>query len=86
MASETGYLKSLKTESIVQRVINCLTEAMVTKQLKPGDKIPPEPELAATLGVARTSVREATKIWHTWAFWKANVPKVPLSQPVSGKA
>lgn len=62
MASETGYLKSLKTESIVQRVINCLTEAMVTKQLKPGDKIPPEPELAATLGVARTSVREATKI------------------------
>lgn len=62
MASETGYLKSLKTESIVQRVINCLTEAMATKQLKPGDKIPPEPELAATLGVARTSVREATKI------------------------
>ena len=62
MASETGYLKSLKTESIVQRVINCLTEAMVSKQLKPGDKIPPEPELAATLGVARTSVREATKI------------------------
>ena len=62
MAAETGYLKSLKTESIVQRVINCLTEAMVSKQLKPGDKIPPEPELAATLGVARTSVREATKI------------------------
>lgn len=62
MAEELGYLKNLKTESVVQKVINCLTDAMVSKQLKPGDKIPPEPELAAALGVARTSVREATKI------------------------
>ena len=35
---------------------------MVSGELKPGDKLPTEPELAATLGVARTSVREATKI------------------------
>lgn len=62
MAEDQNYLKNLKTESVVQRVINCLTDAMVAKQLKPGDKIPPEPELAAKLGVARTSVREATKI------------------------
>lgn len=62
MAEEYGYLKSLKSESVVQRVINCLTDAMVSKQLKPGDKIPTEPELAAALGVARTSIREATKI------------------------
>ena len=59
---EAGYLKSLKTESVVQKVINCLTDAMVSGQLKPGDKIPPEPELASAMGVARTSVREATKI------------------------
>lgn len=62
MAEELSYLKSLKSESVVQKVINCLTDAMVSKQLKPGDKIPPEPELAAKLGVARSSVREATKI------------------------
>ena len=62
MSEEATYLKNLKSESVVQKVINCLTEAMVSKQLKPGDKIPPEPELAAALGVARTSVREATKI------------------------
>ena len=47
MAEELSYLKNLKTESVVQKVINCLTDAMVSKQLKPGDKIPPEPELAA---------------------------------------
>ena len=57
-----SYLKNLKKESVVQSVINCLTDAMKNKELKPGDKIPPEPELAASLGVARSSVREASKI------------------------
>ncbi len=59
---QAGYLKSLKSESVVQRVINCLTDAMVSGQLKPGDKLPTEPELSSALGVARTSVREASKI------------------------
>ena len=31
MAEQAGYLKSLKSESVVQRVINCLTDAMVNK-------------------------------------------------------
>ena len=55
-------MKNLKSESVVQKVINCLTDGMVSGELKPGDKLPTDPELAATLGVARTSVREATKI------------------------
>ena len=62
MAEQASYLKNLKSESVVQRVINCLTDGIVTGQLKPGDRLPTEPELAASLGVARTSVREATKI------------------------
>ncbi len=62
MAEHAGYLKSLKSESVVQRVINCLTDAMISGELKPGDKLPTEPELSSTFGVARTSVREATKI------------------------
>ena len=62
MAEKPAYLKNLKKESVVQSVINCLTDGMRTKELKPGDRIPPEPELAASLGVARSSVREAVKI------------------------
>ena len=62
MAQTPSYLKSLKKESVVQSVINRLTDAMRSKELKPGDKIPPEPELAESLGVARSSVREAIKI------------------------
>ena len=62
MNQTPSYLKNLKKESVVQSVINCLTDAMRNKELKPGDQIPPEPELAASLGVARGSVREAIKI------------------------
>lgn len=62
MGQAPTYLKSLKKESVVQSVINQLTDAMRNKELKPGDKIPPEPELAESLGVARSSVREAIKI------------------------
>ena len=62
MAKTPTYLRSLKKESVVQSVINQLTEAMRNGDLKPGDKIPPEPELADSLGVARSSVREAIKI------------------------
>lgn len=62
MTETPGYLKNLKKESVVQSVINCLTDAMRSKELKPGDRIPPEPDLAASLGVARSSVREAIKI------------------------
>lgn len=62
MDDSIGYLKRLDSESVVQRVINCLTEAMLTKQLKPGDKIPTEMELSQSLGVGRNSIREAVKI------------------------
>ena len=62
MNQSPTYLKNLKQESVVQSVINVLTDAMRNKELKPGDKIPPEPELAASLGIARSSVREAIKI------------------------
>ncbi len=62
MEQTPSYLKNLKQESVVQSVINVLTDAMRNKELKPGDKIPPEPELAASMGVARSSVREAIKI------------------------
>lgn len=62
MSETPGYVKNLKKESVVQSVINCLTDAMRNKELKPGDRIPPEPDLALSMGVARSSVREAIKI------------------------
>lgn len=59
---KTGYLKKVNSESVVQQIINSLTEAMISRQLRPGDKIPTETELAGEMGVGRNSVREAIKI------------------------
>ena len=55
-------LKKVKNPSVVQQVIDSLTDAMIRKELRPGDKIPTENELSESLGVARNSVREAIKI------------------------
>ena len=55
-------LKKVRNPSVVQQVIDSLTDAMIRKELRPGDKIPTENELSESLGVARNSVREAIKI------------------------
>jgi DNA-binding FadR family transcriptional regulator len=55
-------LKKIKSKSVVQQIIDNLTDAMIRKELQPGDKIPTETELASEMGVGRNSVREAIKI------------------------
>ncbi|MGF6991472.1 GntR family transcriptional repressor for pyruvate dehydrogenase complex [Lachnospiraceae bacterium PF1-21] len=54
--------KKVNSESVVQLVINSLTDAMLARELRPGDKLPTETELAESLGVGRNSIREAIKI------------------------
>ncbi len=62
MDETPNYLKSMKRDSVVQSVIDRLTDAIRNRELKPGDRIPSEPELASSLGIARSSLREAIKI------------------------
>lgn len=57
-----SYLKKVSSESVVQQVINALTDAMINRELRPGDKIPTEEEMAENMGVGRNSIREAIKI------------------------
>ena len=54
--------RPVKNGSVVQQIINSLTEAMIERKLRPGDQIPTEAELAEGMGVSRNSVREAIKI------------------------
>jgi len=56
------FLKPINNISVVQKVIDQLTLAMIHKELRPGDKIPTEVELSESFGVGRNSVREAIKI------------------------
>ena len=52
-------LKTIDTSSLVDKVEKELVETLQQKNLKIGDSIPKEIELAESLGVSRTVVREA---------------------------
>lgn len=62
MERKKSSFKKINNESVVQQIINSLTDAMMSRKLRPGDRIPTESELAEELGVGRNSVREAIKI------------------------
>lgn len=69
MGNEPGLEKRLSelirikpNESAVDFVINTFKELIIKKGLEPGDKIPPEMELAKLMSVSRGSIREAMKI------------------------
>ena len=51
-----------KEESIPDVVIEAIRKALETGELKPGDKLPSEMEIAEGMSISRGSVREAMKI------------------------
>lgn len=62
MTTTTLTSKSLQNESIVNRIVNQIIDAIIIGDLEPGDKLPPEPDLCTLFDVGRNSVREAIKI------------------------
>ncbi|MGB5746958.1 MAG: GntR family transcriptional regulator, partial [Desulfobacterales bacterium] len=58
-------LKSIKRKPISAEILHMITDNILAGNLKPGDKLPTEFELAESLGVGRNSVREAIKILHS---------------------
>lgn len=53
---------SLANKSVVDKVVDQITSAIIAGELKPGDKIPTEVELCESFQVGRNSVREAIKV------------------------
>ncbi len=51
------FQRSILSEQIAERIIGMIKES----RLKPGDLLPPERELAKTMGVSRPSLREALR-------------------------
>lgn len=45
-----------------QRIVQQFQQLIATKQLMPGDRLPPERDLATLFGVGRTSLREAMRV------------------------
>ena len=63
MGVENKFMSvSLANKSVVERITDQITNAIINGELKPGEKIPTEVELCESFGVGRNSVREAIKI------------------------
>lgn len=58
---QTMPFSPVESETIAQRLIGEFAQSLIRGDLKPGDRLPPEPELAESLGVSRTVLREALK-------------------------
>src|ERR1051326_7918149 len=60
-ASLTAALKPLKRADVTQLVVDRLRDLLEQGVLKPGSKLPPEPEMSKVLGISRPSLRQAYK-------------------------
>jgi GntR family transcriptional regulator, transcriptional repressor for pyruvate dehydrogenase complex len=54
-----GLLTEIDTRNLVEKAESQLIEIFIKKELKPGDPIPKETELAEAMGVSRTVIRES---------------------------
>jgi GntR family transcriptional repressor for pyruvate dehydrogenase complex len=58
-ASESLFRTVVRSETVSQTVLRQIVTLLRNGQLQPGDRLPPERELAASLGISRPTVREA---------------------------
>ena len=69
------FLAPIYSTSVVQQVIDRLSNAIIDGELKPGDKLPTEPELASLFKVGRNSIREAVRILVTYGVLEIRRPE-----------
>src|SRR6266478_6550602 len=53
--------KAVRTSRLYEQIVQQIEESILKGDLKPGDQLPAERELAQRFGVSRTAVREAVK-------------------------
>jgi len=61
MVSNQLTFKPIQSKSLAEAVAEQLMAMIANGQLKPGDRLPTEPELMAQFNVGRSTLREATK-------------------------
>ena len=62
MGTAAGSEETRKGRKTYQQIIMHIRGAISSGELRPGDRLPPETELARSLGVSRPTVREALKV------------------------
>src|SRR5438552_14971233 len=53
--------RTVKTSRLFEQIVQQVEDSILKGQLKPGDQLPAERDLAQRFGVSRTAVREAVK-------------------------
>jgi len=66
---------AINSESVVQQVINRITDAIISGDLKPGDQLPPEMELISAFGVSRNSLRSAIQTLRAYGVLEVRRPE-----------
>jgi GntR family transcriptional repressor for pyruvate dehydrogenase complex len=64
----TINLEPIRPKKISEEIVNQIKQLISSGELKPGDRIPSERELATMLGVSRPSVREAIMVLDAMGF------------------
>jgi len=64
----TIVLEPIRPKKISEEIVSQIKQLISKGELKPGDRIPSERELAAMLGVSRPSVREAIMVLEAMGF------------------
>jgi GntR family transcriptional repressor for pyruvate dehydrogenase complex len=60
LATKPMY-RAVKTSRLYEQIVQQVEDSILKGQLKPGDQLPAERDLAHSFGVSRTAVREAVK-------------------------
>lgn len=61
MADSSGIFEQVAAGRVSQQIVKRLSDAIRSGELSPGDRLPPERELAERFGVSRVSVRDALR-------------------------
>lgn len=61
MSTKIPYRAVARQPKLADQVVEQIAELIATRQLQPGDRLPPERELAEHFGVSRTVIREAMR-------------------------
>lgn len=75
MRNRKQYLSPIASTSMMQQVIDRITNAIIAGELKPGDKLPTEQELVDSFGVARNTVREAIRVLVAYGVLEVRRPE-----------
>ncbi len=73
--NESKLLSRVGGDSVVQQIINKITDAIVSGELKPGDRLPPELELIEAMHVSRNTLRAAIQTLRAYGVLEVRRPE-----------